>query len=60
MALGVSQGHDGNEAAEVEAVGGGIEAHIHGARGFREVGVEVVAGDGIQEAAPTEFIEKGV
>ena len=53
------QGTDRDEAAEVETVGRGIEADIDGAASFVEIGVEVVGGGGIQEAAPAQLIEKG-
>ena len=58
MALGVGQRHHGNEAAEVEAVGRRIEADVHGAASLAEKGVQVVAGHGLQEAAPTELLEE--
>ena len=54
----VGERHHRNQAAEMQAVGGGIEADIHGSPGVVQVLVEIVARDSVKKAAPSEFFEK--
>ncbi len=49
----------GKQVADVQAVGGGIEAGVDGARFFGEPGREVgVVGGLMNEVAPAEIVEK--
>ena len=49
----------GNQAAEVQAVGGGVEADVDGSPCGVQEFVQVIAGRGFEETAPAEFLEKG-
>jgi hypothetical protein len=57
-ALEVREAHDGEEAADVEAVGRGVEAAVYGEGGLLKVVGEFGVGDLMNEAAPGEFFEQ--